>query len=140
MSSGGPQYPQYPGQDPDEGRPPPHTQPPPGAPPPPPPPGPQWPPAAYGQTTPPPAPGQAPTNNSKAIWSLVLGIAGLVCCGLIAGIPAIILATQAKREIALAAGQQSGGGMATAGLVLGIIATALSAVYVILLAAIGTGA
>lgn len=58
-------------------------------------------------------------NNQKAIWSLVTGILGLVCCGL-AGIAAIILAGQAEAEIRQT-GQQ-GAGMAKAGRILGIIA------------------
>ncbi len=49
----------------------------------------------------------------------------MLCCGAFAGVPAIILAVQAKKQIASSAGQQTGGGMATAGLVLGIIATVL---------------
>jgi len=60
-----------------------------------------------------------------ATWSLILGIVGLLCCGFFAGIPAMILAVQAKRQIAQSGGQQTGAGMATAGLVLGIIATVL---------------
>jgi putative exporter of polyketide antibiotics len=88
---------------------------------PPPPPPPQ-----YGA----PAPGAVPATNKKAIWSLVLGIVGLICCGFLAGIPAIILGNSAKKEIA--ASGQSGSGMATAGLVLGIIAVVWSVINVIL--------
>ncbi len=35
--------------------------------------------------------GQPPKTNQKAIWALVLGILGIVCCGFVAGIPALIL-------------------------------------------------
>ena len=63
-------------------------------------------------------PGAVPGTNKKAIWSLVLGIVGLVCCGFLAGIPAIILGNMAKKEIATSG--EGGGGMATAGLVLGV--------------------
>lgn len=88
--------------------------------PPPPPPG-------YG--TPPPY-GAAPVGtNKKAIWSLVLGLLGILCCGFVAGIPAIILARSAKREIA--ATGQDGAGLATAGLVLGIIALVFTALFLL---------
>ena len=77
---------------------------------------------AYGQ----------PATNSKAIWSLVLGILGLVCCGFLAGIPALILGNSAKKEIAASGGAQSGAGMAQAGFVLGIIAIVLGVLGVLL--------
>jgi hypothetical protein len=90
---------------------------------PPPPPPPQ-----YGA----PAPGAVPGTNKKAIWSLVLGIIGLICCGFIAGIPAIILSNMAKKEIATSG--EGGGGMATAGLVLGVLAVIWGVIYLILAA------
>jgi len=68
----------------------------------------------------------------KAIWALVLGILGLVCCGLVGGIPAIILGNMAKKEID--AGQGTGRGMAQAGFILGIVALALLVLQVILFA------
>jgi hypothetical protein len=55
---------------------------------------------------------------------MILGIVGLVCCGIFAGIPALVLSSQAKKEIATSGGQQTGSGMATAGLVLGILSLA----------------
>ena len=75
----------------------------------------------------------APQTNKKATWALVLGILSLVCCGLFAGIPALILGNSAKREIAASGGAQTGSGMAQAGVVLGIISIVLSVLYVILL-------
>lgn len=92
---------------------------------------------------PPPPPGQggygyaAPRTNSKAIWALVLGILSFVCCGFVAGIPAIILGNMAKNEIDASGGVQSGRGMAVAGLVLGIVSIALSVIGVIVAAATG---
>jgi putative exporter of polyketide antibiotics len=74
--------------------------------------------------------GMPQKTNSKAIWSLVLGILGLVCCGFVTGIPAIILGNMAKKEIAQTG--QPGHGMAQAGFVLGIIAVALGILGVIL--------
>jgi hypothetical protein len=79
-------------------------------------------------------PGAAGTNK-KAIWSLVLGIVGLLCCGFFAGIPAIILGNIAKKEIATSG--EGGSGLATAGLVLGVIAIIWGVIYLILA---GTGA
>jgi hypothetical protein len=66
----------------------------------------------------------APRTNPKAIWALVTGILGLVCCSP-AGIVALILGNQAKREIEASGGAETGGGMAQAGVVLGIIAIVL---------------
>ena len=122
------------------------TEPPPyGSTPPPPPPSygaPPPPPPSYGTPPPPPPgygapsgypggyPGQPQKRNGKAIWSLVLGIVGLVCCGFVAGIPAVILGTTAKKEIA--AGQGTGRGMAQAGFVLGIISIVLGLLGLVL--------
>ena len=91
-------------------------------PPPPPPPG-------YGA----PQYGAVPMgNNGKAVWSLVLGILGLVCCGFLSGIPAIILGKMAQNEIDATGGAQGGRGMATAGFVLGIIAVVFGVIGLIL--------
>ena len=91
---------------------------------PPPPPGYGAPEGGYGATP------QA--TNKKAIWSLVTGILGLLCCGILFGPVALFLSTSAKKEIA--ANGQQGGGMATAGLVLGAIATLLGVLQIILVA------
>ena len=88
------------------------------------------PPPGYGQG---PGYGPSPGNNSKAIWALVLGILGLLCCGIL-GIPAIILGKQAQKEIDSSGGMQTGRGMATAGFVLGIIACIGLVVTIILYA------
>jgi hypothetical protein len=70
---------------------------------------------------------------------MILGIVGTVLCCLPAGIPAIILGNSARKEIDAAGGMQEGRGMATAGLVLGIISTVLSVLYYIFIAVmIGT--
>lgn len=61
---------------------------------------------------------------------MILGIVGMVLCCLFAGIPAIVLGHQAKREIDAAPGVQEGRGMATAGFVLGIISTVGSVLYI----------
>ncbi len=97
----------------------------------------------YDSAPPPPPPGYGPGpgggyggpvgNNSKSIWALVLGILGILCCGIL-GIPAIILGKQAQGEIDSSGGAQSGRGMATAGFVLGIIACVWLVVAIILYA------
>ena len=69
-------------------------------------------------------------RSGKAVTSLVLGIASLVLCGLLLGIPAMIVARQAKREIRESGGQLQGEGMATAGFWTGLVATALSLLVV----------
>src|SRR5438105_2712296 len=95
----------------------------------------------YGAPPPPPGGGYnygpgyggAPVGtNTKAVWSLVLGILGLLCCGFFAGIPAIILGRGAQNEIART-GQQ-GKGLATAGFILGIIACVFGVISAILFA------
>jgi putative exporter of polyketide antibiotics len=76
-----------------------------------------------------------PRTNQKALWSLILGIVGLVCCGIFTGIPALILGNSAKKEIAASGGTQTGAGMAQAGVILGIIASVLFVIGILLLAA-----
>lgn len=105
---------------------------------------------SYGSTPPPsegyPPPGGGhyqvpPQSNSKATVSLVLGIVGLVLCGIFTGIPAIILGKSAQREIDASNGQQTGRGMATAGFITGLIATILSVLGIIFYAILfATGA
>ncbi len=94
-------------------------------------------------TPPPPPPGgaapgggyaAAPKANQKAIWALVLGILSLVCCSVVTGIPALILGQMAKKEIDGSGGAQTGRGMATAGVILGIISIVFLVIYLILLA------
>ncbi len=87
----------------------------------------------------PPGP-QAPPTSSKATTSLVLGIISLVLCGLFLGIPAMIVARQAKREIAESQGRLGGEGLATAGFVTGLIGTIwsiLAGILVIVVIAVG---
>ncbi len=75
-----------------------------------------------------------PQTNKKAIWSLVTGILSVTCCGIFGAVAALILSNLAKKEIAASNGTQTGGGMATAGLVLGIISLIGTVIYIILLA------
>jgi len=64
---------------------------------------------------------QAPAD-SKAVLSLVLGILSIVLCGL-TGIPAIVLGFSAKGDIQRSGGMIGGAGLATGGIVTGIIGT-----------------
>ena len=71
-------------------------------------------------------------TNQKAVWSLVTGILSLLCCGILFGPVALFLSNNAKSEMG-STGQQ-GAGLATAGMVLGIIGTLLGVLQIILLA------
>ena len=79
-----------------------------------------------------------PTNNSKAVIGLVMGIAAVVfafCCsflGIPLGIGAAVLGYQSKTEIAQSGGAQGGAGIAQAAFVTGIAGTALAVVMMIL--------
>lgn len=83
-------------------------------------------------TPPPPPPGGAPygapasRGGGKAVWSLVCGIVGLLCFGIILGPVAIVLGRAAQRE-----GRP--GGMARAGEILGYVDLALFVVGIIYL-------
>ncbi|MCU6707734.1 DUF4190 domain-containing protein [Paenibacillus sp. J5C_2022] len=85
---------------------------------------------SYGYQQPPsPYP---PKTNGKAITALVLGILAITIpyLGFIIGIIAIIFASLAFKEIKQR--QEQGRGLAIAGLVCGIIGTALYAIIIIL--------
>ena len=70
----------------------------------------------------------APPTNSNAIVALVLGIASLLVCSL-AGPVAIVIGQRARREIRQT-GEQ-GDGMALAGVITGVVATALMVVVIV---------
>lgn len=93
-------------------------------PPPPPPPGYGAVPPAYG--------GGAPAKtNQKAIWSLVTGILGVLCC-IVFAVVALVLSFQAKEEIKNRG--EGGQGLATAGLVLGVIGLVVGVIQIALFA------
>ena len=71
-------------------------------------------------------------KNSLAVWSLVLGIVSFVLsCGFFTGVPAIIVGSKAKK--AVAEGQANNGGMATAGIILGWVATGLAVIGIVII-------
>jgi hypothetical protein len=93
-----------------------------------------YPPPPSGGYPPPPAPGgygAAPEANKKALWSMILGIISLICFGIVVGPIAIVLSIMAKKEIEASGGRQTGGGQATAGLVLGILGAVFTVLYLI---------
>jgi Domain of unknown function (DUF4190) len=93
--------------------------------------------AEYGGTQSPYAYGTYPQNN-LGVWSLVLGLVAIFVCGLLAGIPAVIVGNRAKR--AVAAGEANNPGMATAGIVLGWVSIILSIIgAIIVIGLIATG-
>jgi len=71
------------------------------------------------------APRSVPTSG-KAIASLVLGILGITCFWIFAGIPAILLGFSARKDIRQAAGRLSGKGLATAGIIVGFCSIVFS--------------
>ena len=79
------------------------------------------------------APQGVPTNG-KATAALVLGILWL--CG-IGSILALVFGYGAKNEIEASNGTQGGGGMATAGIILGWIGIGLLILYLVLWLAVG---
>ena len=96
--------------------------------------------AAGYAAAPPPYAGANPygapaANNTKALVSMILGIVGIVICGLL-GPVALILGRQAKAEIAASNGQQKGGGMAQAGFILGIVASVFLIFQIIYIVAV----
>ncbi|WP_109506349.1 DUF4190 domain-containing protein [Nocardioides speluncae] len=68
--------------------------------------------------------GQPMGDHPKAQTAMILGILGLVCCGLL-GIPAYIIGNNTVKEIDASGGQYGGRGMANAGKICGLIAIVL---------------
>jgi hypothetical protein len=88
----------------------------------------------YGYQGPPPGP-QYQTDAPNATTALVLGIIGIFCFGIILGPIAIVLGTNALKAIEQSGGAYGGEGKARAGQILGIIATVLSVLGIIILLA-----
>jgi cellobiose-specific phosphotransferase system component IIC len=78
---------------------------------------------------------QAQSVNQKAIWALAFGVVGIWPLTLIGSIVALVLGYKAKREIALAGGNQAGRGIAVAAIVLGFAAFVIVGIVFALLVA-----
>ncbi|WP_136519843.1 MULTISPECIES: DUF4190 domain-containing protein [Cellulomonas] len=99
-----------------------------------------YPPGAAGAYPPPgPVPVGAPSyagpgywpRNDLGVWSLVLGVAGIVlACGFLTGIPAVILGLRARG--AVARGEANNDGVALAGVISGWVAIGLGVVMTVL--------
>jgi len=89
------------------------------------------------------APGSArygvagPPNSTAAVVSLVFGILSWVMLPVVGPIVAVVAGHMARAEIRRSNGQVGGGGMATAGLVLGYLQIALFALAICAIVAIG---
>lgn len=77
-----------------------------------------------------PASAAAGTTEPLAIWSFVMGMLSLVCCGFILGIPAVICGHLALSKLQKEP-QLRGKGLATAGLIIGYVAIAFWLMYVV---------
>jgi competence protein ComGC len=93
------------------------------------------------ETIPPPlAAASQPKTSALAIWSLVLGILGilflLICVGPLFAIPAVICGHMAYSRIKRSAGVLTGDGLALAGLITGYVGIGLSMLVLPMLAAI----
>jgi hypothetical protein len=95
--------------------------------------------------SPPPAPGPVGqpyspqgATSGLAIASLVCGIAGFFC--VIPAVVAVVLGYRARTQIDESAGQQSGRGMAMAGIILGWIVIGLTVLWllVVIIAAVAS--
>lgn len=62
-----------------------------------------------------------PVAHRKATSALVLGIVGMLCCPIVFSVMAIVFGSQAKNEIDRDPSAYSNRGMATAGIVLGVV-------------------
>jgi hypothetical protein len=71
-----------------------------------------------------------PHTDGGAIAALVCGLVGLLC--FIPAVVAIVLGASARGRIDRSNGQLTGRGMATAGMVLGIVWIALSVVFIVI--------
>jgi len=86
------------------------------------------------------APLPSAKTSSLAIWSLGLGISGVVllvvCIGPLLAIPAVICGHLAYSRVKRSAGALKGQGMALAGLIMGYVSLGLALVWIPMMAAI----
>jgi hypothetical protein len=74
-----------------------------------------------------------PQTPGSATAALILGICAIVLCWPICGPLAVIYGNKAKGEIERSSGNLTGGGLATAGIVMGWIGIALTVIAVLLI-------
>ncbi|MCY7347605.1 MAG: DUF4190 domain-containing protein [Pyrinomonadaceae bacterium] len=92
----------------------------------------EWQNQGLGANTPFQPPGAAGgQDQTLAIVSLVCGILGILCCGLVTGIPAIITGYMAKNNVDSNPGQYGGRGLAVAGMIMGGISILFSILGII---------
>jgi hypothetical protein len=63
----------------------------------------------------------APRTDGLAIASLIVGILSLLCCGFLLGPAAAIMGFISRNRITASGGAVGGGGLAMAGLILGVV-------------------
>jgi len=81
----------------------------------------------------PPAPPNA-SASGKAITALILGIAALLCCGFMAGIPAFFVGRSEENDINQGKSPEAGRILAKIGWILGLVGTILSCLGTIMYA------
>ncbi|MCC5952007.1 MAG: DUF4190 domain-containing protein [Acidimicrobiia bacterium] len=77
----------------------------------------------------------APRTNTNAVWSLVLGIVSIVMCPL-TGLVGIPLGVSARRKIRESNGQETGDGLALAGIITSVVGVVVIGLFVMLIAAV----
>jgi hypothetical protein len=86
----------------------------------------------------PPPPRPLPPTDSLAIWSLVMGILGFMCCiPFVPSVLAIVLGGRSKEKIRASGGTLTGDTMAQVGVILGWIGVGLDVVGTIIGTIIG---
>jgi hypothetical protein len=76
--------------------------------------------------------GNPTEKNGLGIAALVFGFFSFICLGPLVGIPAIILGVMGRRAVDM--GRANNRGIATAGMVLGIVGSVLSGFIIIMMA------
>ena len=77
---------------------------------------------------------QVPQTDGKATASLILGILSILCFGLFAGIPAVVLGHMSRSNIEKSMGRLTGGGLALAGLIMGYCSLAITVLIIVAIA------
>jgi hypothetical protein len=69
--------------------------------------------------------------SGMAITALVLGILGFCCCGIFAGVPALVVGWMENSKIGRGESSAKGKGFAVAGMILGVISIILGCLQLI---------